>query len=241
MGRFIICPLFINMENFVKEKSKVALILCIYRRLENLSSTMISINRQTNSNFDLYVSNNTNGMMDRKISSIVQNNILKNNYKIYNHYNQHKQFSRFLIARDLASDGYEKIIFIDDDEIIPLSFIQDCIDQYEDNVLKSFYAHKIVDNNYWRKEKLKPGEYGHYAGTGGLICSSKLFLDEKFFDCPEEYYIIDDLWLSYYCVKVLGYKIKLLQTNIEFIKDTKATAAFLRKEKQEFTLKYLID
>ena len=229
------------MENFVKEKSKVALILCIYNRLENLSSTLISINKQTNKDFDFYISNNTNGMRDRKIYSIVQNNILNINYKIYNHYNQYKQFSRFLIAKDLANDGYEKIIFIDDDEIIPLSFIQDCIDQYEDNVLKSFYAHKIIDDNYWQKEKLQIDEVGHYAGTGGLICSSSIFLDDKFFECPEEYYIIDDLWLSYYCVKILGYQVKLLKTNIEFIKDTKATAALLRKEKQEFTLKYLLD
>lgn len=229
------------MENFVKEKSKTALILCIYRRLENLSSTLISINKQTNTNFDFYISNNTGGEMNKKIFSIVHKNISKINYKIYNHYNEHKQFSRFIIARDLAKEGYEKIIFIDDDEIIPLSFVQNCIDQYEEDTLKSFYAHKIINNNYWRKEKLKPDEFGEYAGTGGLICSSKIFLDDKFFECPKEYYIIDDLWLSYYAVKILKYKIKLLETKIEFIKDTKATAAFLRKEKQEFTLKYLID
>lgn len=239
-GRAKILPPIYIMEKFIKEKSNTALILCIYNRLENLSSTLISINRQTNLNFDFYISNNTNGMRDKKISSIVEKNIINTNCKIYNHHNEYKQFSRFFIARDLAHQGYEKIIFIDDDEIIPKTFINDCIEQYKEDHLKSFYAHKI-EKNYWKKEKLLPGEYGQYAGTGGLICNAKIFLDDNFFECPEEYYIIDDLWLSYYASKVLGYRISLLETNIEFIYDTKATAVFLRKEKQDFTTEYLLD
>lgn len=227
------------MENFIKEKQTTALILCIFKRLENLSSTLININNQTNKSFDFYISNNSDGTLDKKIYSIVSKNIIHNNFKIYNHHNEYKQFSRFLIAKDLANQGYEKVIFIDDDEIIPKEFIQDCLDQYEHNVLKSFYAHKIF-KNYWHKEKLLDNEYGQYAGTGGLICDSKLFLNDGFFECPKEYYIIDDLWLSYYACKILDYKIKLLKTNIQFIKDTKATAIFLRKEKQDFTEKYLI-
>ena len=227
------------MEKIIKEKSKTALILCIYRRLENLSSTFIQINNQTNKDFDFYISNNTDGKKDKKIFSIAENNLLYNNFKIYNHRNEYKPFSRFFIARDLAKEGYEKVIFIDDDEIIPKTFIQECLDQYEDKTLKSFYAHKI-DKNYWRKEKLLPGEIGQYAGTGGLVCSTEIFLDDEFFECPKEYYIIDDLWLSYYAVKKIGYTIKLLETSIEFIRDTKATAMFLRKEKQDFTEKYLL-
>jgi len=222
-----------DLSNFVKDKSKTAVILCVYIRLENLSNTLSSLEKQSNKDFDIYISNNTNGRHNRKINEVALKRLNGFNFKIFEHSNEHKQFSRFFIARDLAKEGYERIIFIDDDEIIPSTFVQECNDQYDPQLLKSFYGH-IVEDNYWKKRKLIPGEYGNYAGTGGLVCSAKLFLDDKFFECPEKYYIIDDLWLSYFVLKHTDYKIQLLDTKIEFIKDGKATAVGLTDVKQSF-------
>lgn len=220
-----------------KEKTKTAVILCVYRRLEYFRHTAKSLSSQTNQNFDLYISNNG---IDNKIIRYVEKYLSKENInvQIENHHNDFKPFSRFLIAQDLANAGYEKIIFIDDDEIIPSTFIQECYDQYEDKSFKSFYAHKISDN-YWGKEKLLRNELGNYAGTGGLVCNAKFFLDNDFYSCPEEFYIIDDLWLSYYILKYTDYKIKLLETDIEFIKDLKATAIGLTDVKQNFYKDYI--
>lgn len=188
--------------------------------------------------FDLYVCNNSSNY-GNKIGLFFNKKV--NNFNVFmeDYNNEYKQFSRFLIAKDLAKQGYEKIIFIDDDEILPTKFIQDCNDQYEEDSFKSFYAHLVV-GNYWRKEKLSLGQIGNYAGTGGLVCSPKLFLEEDFFGCPEEFYIIDDLWLSYYILKNTSYKIKLLDTDIEFIRDGKATAIGLKDVKQRFAEEFLL-
>lgn len=223
----------------VTSKSTTALILLTYRRLEYFTETVKCINNQTNKDFDLYISNNS--CQEEKLLKGVRKRLGNSGLNVYvkNYYNQFKAFSRFLVAEELAHEGYEKIIFIDDDEILPDTFIQDCHDQYEGDAFKSFYAH-IIKDNYWHKEKLNPDQLGNYAGTGGLICPAKFFLDEYFFSCPEEFYIIDDLWLSYYILMYTDYKIKLLKTDIEFIRDLKATSIGLKEVKHNFGLDFLV-
>jgi hypothetical protein len=223
----------------VKSRSTTALILLTYRRLEYFNETVKCINNQTNKDFDLYISNNSSH--EEKLLKGVKKRLGNSALNVYvkSYYNQFKAFSRFLIAEELAHEGYEKIIFIDDDEVLPATFIQDCHDQYEDDAFKSFYGH-IIKDNYWKKQKLKLNQLGNYAGTGGLVCPAKFFLDEYFFSCPEEFYIIDDLWLSYYILQYTDYKIKLLDTNIEFIRDLKATSIGLKEVKHNFALDFLI-
>jgi hypothetical protein len=199
------------------------------------------IQLQNNKDFDFYIVNNS---IDQDLKLIGYFNKygkdLGVNVFIKNYENKYKQFARFYLARELAQQGYEKIIFVDDDEVLPNSFIQDCHAQYNEEYVKSFYAHKF-ENDYWKKVRLKPRELGNYAGTGGLICSSKIFLDDKLFDCPEKYHIIDDLWFSHYILKFTDYKITLLETQIQFMHDDKATFVNLVDLKREFSTDYIIN
>jgi len=228
-------------ENQIKPKSKTALIMCTYIRLENMPKIIQRLQNQTNKFFDFYISNNC----DNKDSKLINyfNKYGENfgtNIFIRNYENKYKQFSRFYLARDLAKEGYDKIIFVDDDEALPPTFIQDCYDQYDEHYIKSFYAHNIEDD-YWRKIRLTRGEIGNYAGTGGLVCSANVFLDDKLFECPDEYHIIDDLWFSYYILKYTQYKITLLDTNIQFIKDDKGTFVNLKDLKRKFSTDYILN
>jgi hypothetical protein len=227
-------------EQNIKDKATTALILCTYRRITNMPKFLQKIRVQTNKNFDLYISNNCENQDNKLIKYFNKyNSDLGINVFIKNYYNKYKQFSRFYLAKELAEQGYEKIIFIDDDQVISSNFIQDCYDQYDEKSIKSFYAHKFNDN-YWEKTRLKPDEEGNYAGGGGLISTSKIFLDDRLLSCPEKYYILDDLWLSYYILEFTNYKIKLLDTEIQFIYDDKATFVGLEKDKVEFCNKYIL-
>jgi len=217
--------------------SKTALIMCTYIRFENLNTTLACINNQTDKDFDFYIVDNSG--QNEKLLKYLDKFKGSLNISVHNYANDFKQFARFLLAKDLAEDGYEKIIFIDDDEIIPNTFIEECYSQYDESCVKSFWAHR-VNSRYKRKIKVEKEELGNYAGTGGLICSAKLFLNEDFFDCPEEYWIIDDLWLSYYVLKFTDYKIKELKTDIKFIKDRKATFLTLGDLKQKFSEEFIL-
>lgn len=231
------------MDNFllkheVAVRSKTALILCTYIRLENFSKTAECLLSQTNIDFDIYICNNSD--KEEKLLGLVKKYLFESGHNIFikNYYNDFKAFARFMLAQELALEGYEKIIFIDDDEIFSPQFIQDCYDQYEENSVKSFWAHK-VEKKYNKKIKLEKEEIGNYAGTGGLVCSSSLFLNDDFFDCPEEYWIVDDLWLSFYILKFTDLKIKELKTNIRFIKDLKATFLTVGDLKQRFLEEFI--
>jgi glycosyltransferase involved in cell wall biosynthesis len=217
--------------------SKTALIMCTYIRFENLNTTLACINNQTDKDFDFYIVDNSG--QNEKLLKYLDKFKGNLNISVHNYANDFKQFARFLLAKDLAEDGYEKIIFIDDDEIIPNTFIEECHSQYDESCVKSFWAHR-VNSRYKRKIKVEKEELGNYAGTGGLICSAKLFLKKDFFDCPEEYWIIDDLWLSYYVLKFTDYKIKELKTDIKFIKDRKATFLTLGDLKQKFSEEFIL-
>ena len=211
--------------------------MCTYIRFENLNTTLGCINNQTDKDFDFYIVDNSG--QNEKLLKYLDKFKGSLSISVHNYANDFKQFARFLLAKDLAEDGYEKIIFIDDDEIIPNTFIEECHSQYDEYCVKSFWAHR-VNSRYKRKIKVEKEELGNYAGTGGLICSAKLFLNEDFFDCPEEYWIIDDLWLSYYVLKFTDYKIKELKTDIKFIKDRKATFLTLGDLKQKFSEEFIL-
>jgi len=223
----------------VKAKSKTAVIFLTYRRLEYFRRTAECLISQTNKDFDFYISNNSND--NDRLTKLITKFLGTEEINIYvkDYYNEFKPFSRFIMAQDLALEGYEKIIFIDDDEIFSPQFIQDCYDQYEEDSVKTFWGHKI-EKVYKRKVKLEGNELGNYAGPGGLVCSSKVFLGEELFQCPEQYWIVDDLWLSYYLLKFTDYNIKTLKTKIDFIKDAKATFLTLGNLKQEFSNEFIL-
>jgi hypothetical protein len=228
-----------SYEKTVKDKSKTALIFSTFIRLEYFKDTARCLLEQTNTDFDFYISNNCSD--EKKLVRYIEKYLEDSDMNIYvkNYFNEFKPFSRYILAHDLAEEGYEKIIFLDDDEIFSPTFIQDCYDQYEEDVIKSFWSHRI-ESVYRKKVKLEKDEVGNYVGPGGLVCSSKVFLEEDLFMCPEEFWIVDDLWLSYYLLKFTDYKIKTLKTDIKFIQDKKATFMTLRNLKQEFADKYII-
>ena len=227
-------------EKQIKPKSKSAIIMCTYKRFKNLYGTYKDLSLQTNKDFDFYICENSGN--DPHILNTTKKSIKFIDYNLFikEYNNQYSIFGRFYLARDLAMQGYEKIVFIDDDQKIPIEFVQDCYDQYEENAVKSFYAHIII-GDYWKKEMLDPNEEGNYVGGGGLLCSSKIFLDEKLFECPKKYWVLDDLWMSYYLARFTEYKMKRLNTKISFIKDSMATAKGLKKEKREFSNKYILN
>jgi len=222
-----------------RQKSKTALILCVYVRLENFSKTLTMVKEQKNKDFDFYICDNSEKQPN--ILNSIKKNFYNTGINIYvkSYFNKFKIFSRHILAKELALEGYEKIIFIDDDEKFSTDFIDDCYNQYEEDSVKSFYAHRI-ECIYSEKVKLKVNQLGNYAGGGGLVCSSKVFLSEELINCPEEYWILDDLWLSYCLLKFTNYKIKTLDTDIRFMRDQKATFLMLGNMKQQFSDEFIL-
>ncbi len=226
-------------EHIIKEKSKLAVVMCTYRRFENLPKTYDYLDKQLNHDFDFFICDNSGNDPHLLNTTKKKSKNFKHNVFIQEYNNEKSIFGRFYMARDLAKDGYEMIVFIDDDQIIPDSFIDDCYYQYDPNIVKSFYAH-YIEGDYWIKQEITTGEEANYVGGGGLLCNAQIFLDDKLFSCPEKYWILDDLWMSYYIANFTNYGMSKLKTDILFIPDDKATAKDLKAMKRKFSDEYIM-
>lgn len=195
--------------------TKVNVILLTWNRLNKLSGTLKMLNRQTNTNFTLYISNANLGS-----SEIVERIATKyaKNYRVVVRHDGNEDFAfrRFLVAKTIADES-DMLIFIDDDATFSNNFVQDCINQYEPNSYKSAYCWKFDKENldYYnnRKRVFKSNDIVHYAGTGAAVVDPKIFLDDRFWLIPEEGKRIEDLWLSFFVSHVLGGKLALLKTS----------------------------
>jgi glycosyltransferase involved in cell wall biosynthesis len=211
--------------------SRLAVFLTVYNRLENLERTLKELDEQYNKDFDLYIVNNTNRDISKNVSIPAT---------VIDMYNQKKMYGRFFAVRDVLKEKpYEIIAFLDDDISIPKNYIDYCYRQFEPDTVKSFWAFRIFDD-YWKRKKLAGKELGQYAGAGGLLAPSGLFMVPELYKCPKEYWIIDDLWMSHCIAAYTDYKIKIFNVSIKFLDDKKATYLKIKPLKSEFTKEFIL-
>ena len=125
--------------------------------------------------------------------------------------------ARFYWARRLALKGYTgPIIVLDDDQNFESTFVSTAYEYYDPRALTSWWAFTI-HGAYWQRAHAVVGGDVDYAGTGGMICNSDIFLDAKFFTTiPGRFWMIDDMWLNYFA-KNKGYTLRKLPVHIEAV------------------------
>ena len=214
----------------------VAIIMCVWNRIENLKKTIQSLENQTTKQFELFLWNNNS-----KISSEVDLIISP-----YNWINVHHSeiniggIGRFCYAKELANK-YETIIFIDDDQIFKNTFVQDMLNEYEPTTIKSWFGWKFNDDTYWNRKRVLDGSEVNYCGTGGMCLNSSIFLDDELFTMlPTKYSFVEDLWLSFYANHIKHWKLKsTIDVYMAIMEDGKDQYTGLKNTKVEL-LKYLI-
>jgi hypothetical protein len=151
-------------------------------------------------------------------------------------------YSRFYLIREhIASSDYDMVLLVDDDEVFPPSLIEECYRQFDERIVKSFWGFQTYQD-YWIRDRLRGDRKGDYAGTGGLLSPIALWRIPEVYQAPEEYWIIDDLWLSYCILRYTDYSIMGLNVQITFYKDEgkKATYLSIKPLKSEFHKEYII-
>jgi hypothetical protein len=125
--------------------------------------------------------------------------------------------ARFYWARRLALKGYTgPVIVLDDDQNFESSFVSTAFAHYDPRALTSWWAFTI-HGAYWQRAPAVPGGDVDYAGTGGMICNSDIFLDADFFTTiPGRFWMIDDMWLNYFATGK-GYTLRKLPVHIEAV------------------------
>ena len=192
---------------------KVAIVMLTWQRLDKLSGSLEMLCNQTNKDFSLYISNSNLDEVFR-VEELVAPFKEKLNINLTHDSNEMYSFRRLTIGKDLALKGFEAVLFLDDDVIIPQNYVEQCLTYFEPNSYKSAYAWYFLENgqNYYRKRVRvnSPLSKVHYCGTAVSMVDSKMFLEEGLFLAPADAHQIEDLWMSYYADHVLGWKLKYI-------------------------------
>ncbi len=127
--------------------------------------------------------------------------------------------ARFYWARKLSKSRPDApIIVIDDDQDFPPSFVREAMELYDPAVVRAWWAWTVGDA-YWDRLPAEQGGPVDHIGPGGMVCSSRIFADSRFFtDIPDEFRLLDDVWLTYFA-KREGYSLAKLPAEIGFVMD----------------------
>lgn len=196
---------------------KVAVVLLTWKRLAKLQNSLRSLSRQSFKQFDIVISNANLSKeavnFTDKYSKIYQKQGLR--VSIRHDGNDVFAFRRFYIGKDLYDQGYDVVMFLDDDVSIPDNYIANCLINYEPKTYQSGFTWLFFNRgkNYYKfRKRVYSNEHKiHYAGTGFCMIDASIFSDEDLIKkAPDAAIKIEDLWLSYYVSHKQGWDIKYM-------------------------------
>jgi hypothetical protein len=218
-----------------KSGSNVPVVMCTWKRPENLQTTIDLLRNQTKP-VVFYVWNN-----NEKIRNAIDE-IVRKEKKLPIHVSHSASniggFGRFYQARSIANE-HKYVIFIDDDQTFDKNMAKDFKNEARPKSIYSQWSYRIKDaDNYWRRRDTREDEQAHYIGTCGMISDTDIFSNERLYTCPNKYWFVEDFWLSY-IADTEGWRLRKSQVKFDTHDDGKDQMNFLIDKKIRM-FKYLI-
>lgn len=221
---------------------KLAIILLAWRRPKGTLQNLKDLDNQTMEGFHVVISN-SNPKIHTKLTSYAYS--FKNldiNLRLDS--NDQLAFRRVIVAHELAKQGFDAIMFLDDDIIIPNNYVELAVEQFEPMTYKSNYTWKFLDggSDYYnlRKRVYDDDPDIKYCGAAVSIMDARMFLDPGILTPPNGAIAVEDLWMSYYADHVLGYKLKYLDIPRVIIGGADRVALYKTVSRQDYTKKHLL-
>lgn len=186
----------------------IGVFLCVYHRLENLSGALQQLGGQTFKDFRVHILNNS--FKDRdKVEKIVSDNKGKLDIVV-----KHFEFNQGPMIRffEAKKSDYEYVVFLDDDESFAYNMMEVFNNEKAPKTLSARVGANFKDNIHVRTCVLCGN--AKYLGPGGMIADASIFRMEEFWkEWKPEFYVADDLWLSYFSGKI-GWNKKAIKIGI---------------------------
>lgn len=186
---------------------KLPIIMCTWMRPDGFARVIQQLNEQTFKEFHLYVWNNNFGR-SKEFETIAK--AAEFGVTFYHSESNIGGFGRFYSAKSL----YEKdktanacCVFLDDDNVFDKDAIATLWSERAPNTIVSHYGWRFKSAHYYDRYQPEPGESVDYAGTGGMIADASIFCKNGLYSCPEQYWAVEDLWLSYCAKTHYGYSL----------------------------------
>ena len=197
---------------------KVAVVLLTWQRLSRLQFSLKSLSRQSHKDFDVIISNaNMTSHAMRVIEKYAKIYRMQGlSIAVRHDGNKEYAFRRFYVGKDLYDQGYDVVMFLDDDVSVPNTYIENCLKQYEPKTYQSGFTWLLYNRgkNYYkfRKRVYSNKNTIHYAGTGFSMIDASIFGDRDLIEkAPPAAIKIEDLWLSYYVSLKRGWSIRYME------------------------------
>jgi len=208
---------------------KITVVLLTWQRISSLKTTLARLANQTHKHFDVHISN-SNEKASQTVEKYAKYFEGTLSITVSHDSNDLHAYRRLTVARELAKGGTEVILFIDDDVTISNSYIEDIMAAYEPNSYSSAYAWIFTNNgqDYYKHRKRVRDNLNkiHYCGSAVSVIDASIFLYDDLFVHPEEAYLMEDLWLSYFAQQVKGWKLKYAHVNNLSISGSDANALY---------------
>jgi hypothetical protein len=210
----------------------VPVVMCTWKRIDRLPKTIEMLGQQKSCQPKLYLWNNCSEEAARV------EEIAKNARNLHVRVKQSPQniggFGRFYWARELSEQS-PLVVFIDDDEEFDEETVGTFAREFELKTLKGYWGfHLLGTSDYWDRSWVPAGKEITYCGTGGMVADSLIFREPGLYDCPEQYWFFDDLWLSYFANYVMGWQMYKSQAELQIIDDDKNYGPGKEEAKSEF-------
>jgi hypothetical protein len=194
-----------------EKNNRLPIIMCTWKRTEGFLKVIDQLNQQNFQDFHLYVWNN-NPEMSEQFQEIADVNC-KFPCTMFHSKKNIGGFGRFYFARYILDKDmhHGHCIFIDDDQTFEKDSLEIFLNEAKPKQISSQWAWKIKTLDYYGKAnriEVKGGDEVDYCGTGGMVCDINIFSEDKLFECPEGYWFIEDLWLSFFANHYHGYALK---------------------------------
>lgn len=204
-----------------EQDGDVAVLMCLWNRPERLVDVLRLLDAQTGvGGVRLYLWNNARHDHERYVSTLDgfrPGGALRSARLVRSPFNL-GSIARFYWARKLVlTAGPQPIVVLDDDEDIQDDFLASALRQYDPQAVTAWWAWTLGTQGYYDRTPAQVGDRVDHVGPGGSIMSSEIFADPRFFTkMPQEFWLLDDVWLSYFA-KARGYRLAKLDVPIEFV------------------------
>lgn len=223
-----------NTQSAKQIEETIHIVMCVYKRHENLETIIESINNQSCAKqISLHIINTNSDAekwaflksLIKKLNVHIKINLCNTNKNLYG-------YARFLYVKYLLHTVYiPYVIFIDDDQKLAKNWVERMYEsrkplsyncwygrvfkKYKDINQMNYFADGAssdIFEDFKQYESLKEFDYG---GTGGCIIDTNIFRFNILFRCPKFYRNIEDLWLSFIVKQVIGGKINIINEPIK--------------------------
>lgn len=191
----------------------IPIIMCTWMRPDGFANVIDDLNNQQNSGFKLFVWNN-NYEYSGRFEAIAKRAEFE--VEFYHSRENIGGFGRFYSAKSLfEKPGIEEYcIFLDDDNRLAPDALQTLCDEARDHSISATYGWVFNSQIYFDRYQPDPGMAIDYAGTAGMIAHMGMFKSEVLYQCPQEYWFVEDLWMSYVARNHCGYEMYKSAANV---------------------------